>query len=136
MFRRKRQAVRVDVGIYAQGWIEPLRGEPIEGLFVADGYSPPGLELLGLEGAAWLCAWHQITDVRMVPRGELSQKILDAHRDAFAKSTAPNVFLGWLPDQRTGRVGITPFVLVPVGDHTWSDWHQVFVNAGLLEGGG
>lgn len=122
----------VDRGIYARGWIEPVRGEMIEGLFVAEGFHSEGLQLIA-DGALGICPWSEITDVTMKPRTELSQGIRERHeKDTFSKSADPNVFMGWLPDEKIGRLGVNPFVFVPIGDHTWRDWQQVFANAGLL----
>lgn len=131
MLRRKPRAAPVDRGIYGRGWIEPVLGEPIEGLFIAEGFDSDGLQLIA-EGEAGFCPWSEITDVTMTPRTELSPGVRERHKDTLSKSTDPNVFVGWLPDEKIGQIGVNPFVLVPIGEHTWRDWWQVFVNAGLL----
>lgn len=131
MLRRKSRAVPVDRGIYARGWIEPVVGEVIEGLFIAEGFDSEGLQLIADDGLG-ICPWSEITDVTMNPRTELPQGIRDRHKEIFSKSTDPNVFMGLLNDEKIGRLGVNPFVLVPVGKHTWRDWWHVFANAGLL----
>jgi hypothetical protein len=130
MRRRKSKPSYADRGIYARGWIEPVVGEPIEGLFIAEGFDGEGLQLIvGRE--LGICPWSDITNVSMMPRTELGQVIQDLHADVFSKSTDPNVFMGWLPDEQIGQKGFNPFVLSPIGEHTWQDWQQVFTRAGL-----
>jgi hypothetical protein len=130
------RAAPVDRGIYGRGWIEPLFGAPVEGvLFVAEGFDFTGLKLITPDGQMRFCPWADITDVTMMQRSELPQGVQDHHQDTLSKSTDPNVFMGWLPDEMSGRMGVNPFVFAPLGRQTWQDWQRVFVRAGLFTPG-
>lgn len=118
--------------IYARGWIEPFRGEIIEGFFVAEGFEFEGLQLIADGEYLGVCPWSQITGVTMRRRTDLPQAIRDRSKGILSKTTDPNVFMGWLSEEKLGLLSDAVFVLVPAAQHTWRDWQHTFVNAGLL----
>ena len=133
--RRRKKEPPQDNSCYARGWVEGvLPGDVIEGLFSSDGvFDQFGGLKLNANGEIGICPWNEVQSVTMKLRTELPEPMVRSHYDnVFARSSDPYVFMGWLPDGQ-GRLGQNPFVMAPVGDRTWSDWQQLFRQAGCFD---
>jgi hypothetical protein len=132
--RRRREATTLpDVGFLARGWIERVTGTIDEGLFDAEQGIPGHTYWLmfSVGGQTDRIPWSDVNWVRLVPRSELGDPVSNAHAALLARSSDPNVVIGYLSGAMSGIPGADLFVLVPVMDRSAEQWIELFSDFGV-----